>query len=240
MLAKILVVEDDKSISDLITLHLKKNDFEYLVVHNGEDALSHLDNFMPDFIILDWMIPGLSGLEVLRRIRNKQEYKNLPILMLTAKNSEQDKIISFESGLDDYITKPFLPSELIARVKAILKRTSQLNQDQDNLIFNEIKINIVQKKAFRGDRRLNLGPTEFNILYFLLKNKQRVFSREQILNKIWPNQVNVELRTVDVHIRRLRKELNQNEEKDIIRTVRSAGYYLDFDEYKKNFSPLYR
>ena len=199
MLAKILVVEDDKSISDLITLHLKKNDFEYLVVHNGEDALSHLDNFMPDFIILDWMIPGLSGLEVLRRIRNKQEYKNLPILMLTAKNSEQDKIISFESGLDDYITKPFLPSELIARVKAILKRTSQLNQDQDNLIFNEIKINIVQKKAYRGDRRLNLGPTEFNILYFLLKNKQRVFSREQILNKIWPNQVNVELRTVDVH-----------------------------------------
>lgn len=230
MLAKILVVEDDKSISDLITLHLKKNDFEYLVVHNGEDALSHLDNFMPDFIILDWMIPGLSGLEVLRRIRNKQEYKNLPILMLTAKNSEQDKIISFESGLDDYITKPFLPSELIARVKAILKRTSQSNQDQDNLIFNEIKINTVQKKAYRGDRRLNLGPTEFNILYFLLKNKQRVFSREQILNKIWPNQVNVELRTVDVHIRRLRKELNQNKDKDLIRTVRSAGYSLDFDE----------
>ena len=230
MLAKILVVEDDKSISDLITLHLKKNDFEYLVVHNGEDALSHLDNFMPDFIILDWMIPGLSGLEVLRRILNKQEYKKLPILMLTAKNSEQDKIISFESGLDDYITKPFLPSELIARVKAILKRTSQLNQDQDNLIFNEIKINIVQKKAYRGDRRLNLGPTEFNILYFLLKNKQRVFSREQILNKIWPNQVNVELRTVDVHIRRLRKELNQNKDKDLIRTVRSAGYSLDFDE----------
>ena len=230
MLPKILVVEDDKSISNLITLHLKKNNFEYLVVHNGEDALSHLDNFMPDFIILDWMIPGLSGLEVLRRIRNKQEYKNLPILMLTAKNSEQDKIISFESGLDDYITKPFLPSELIARVKAILKRTSQSNQDQDNLIFNEIKINTVQKKAYRGDRRLNLGPTEFNILFFLLKNKQRVFSREQILNKIWPNQVNVELRTVDVHIRRLRKELNQNKDKDLIRTVRSAGYSLDFDE----------
>ena len=227
MLAKILVVEDDKSISDLITLHLKKNDFEYLVVHNGEDALSHLDNFMPDFIILDWMIPGLSGLEVLRRIRNKQEYKNLPILMLTAKNSEQDKIISFESGLDDYITKPFLPSELIARVKAILKRTSQSNQDHDNLIFNEIKINTIQKKAYRGNRRLNLGPTEFNILYFLLKNKQRVFSREQILNKIWPNQVNVELRTVDVHIRRLRKELNKNGEKDLIRTVRSAGYSID-------------
>ena len=227
MFPKILIVEDDKSISDLISLHLKKNNFEYLVVHNGEDALSHLDNFMPDFIILDWMIPGLSGLEVLRRIRNKKEYKNLPILMLTAKNSEQDKIISFESGLDDYITKPFLPSELIARVKAILKRTSHLNQDQENLTFNEIKINTIQKKAFRGDRRLNLGPTEFNILFFLLKNKQRVFSIEQILNKIWPNQVNVELRTVDVHIRRLRKELNKNGEKDLIRTVRSAGYSID-------------
>jgi two-component system phosphate regulon response regulator PhoB len=224
---KILVVEDDKSISDLISLHLKKNNFEYLVVHNGEDALSHLDNFMPDFVILDWMIPGLSGLEVLRRIRNKQEYKNLPILMLTAKNSEQDKIISFESGLDDYITKPFLPSELIARVKAILKRTSQSNQDHESLIFDDIKIDTSQKKAFRGARRLNLGPTEFKILLFLLKNKQKVFSREQILNKIWPNQVNVEIRTVDVHIRRLRKELNKNGEQDLIRTVRSAGYSID-------------
>jgi two-component system phosphate regulon response regulator PhoB len=224
---KILVVEDDKSISDLISLHLKKNNFEYLVVNNGEDALSHLDNFMPDFVILDWMIPGLSGLEVLRRIRNKQEYKNLPILMLTAKNSEQDKIISFESGLDDYITKPFLPSELIARVKAILKRTNQLNQDHESLIFDDIKIDTSQKKAFRGARRLNLGPTEFKILLFLLKNKQKVFSREQILNKIWPNQVNVEIRTVDVHIRRLRKELNKNGEQDLIRTVRSAGYSID-------------
>ena len=227
MFPKILVVEDDQSISDLISLHLKKNNFEYLVVHNGEDALSHLDNFMPDFVILDWMIPGLSGLEVLRRIRNKQEYKNLPILMLTAKNSEQDKIISFESGLDDYITKPFLPSELIARVKAILKRTNQLNQDHESLIFDDIKIDTSQKKAFRGARRLNLGPTEFKILLFLLKNKQKVFSREQILNKIWPNQVNVEIRTVDVHIRRLRKELNKNGEQDLIRTVRSAGYSMD-------------
>ena len=177
MLPKILVVEDDKSISDLITLHLKKNNFEYLVVHNGEDALSHLDNFMPDFIILDWMIPGLSGLEVLRRIRNKQEYKNLPILMLTAKNSEQDKIISFESGLDDYITKPFLPSELIARVKAILKRTSQSNQDQDNLIFNEIKINTVQKKPTEETEDLTLAPQNL-IFYFSYLRTNKEYSLE--------------------------------------------------------------
>ena len=227
MFPKILVVEDDKSISDLISLHLKKNNFKYLVFNNGEDALSHVDTFMPDFVILDWMIPGLSGLEVLRRIRNKQEYKNLPILMLTAKNSEQDKIISFENGLDDYITKPFIPSELIARIKAILKRTQTSNNELDTISYEDITVDLLQKKAFRNKRQLKLGPTEFNILVFFLKNKKRVFSREQILNKIWPNEINVDLRTVDVHIRRLRKELNIKGESDYIRTVRSAGYSID-------------
>jgi two-component system phosphate regulon response regulator PhoB len=224
---KILVVEDDKAISDLIILHLKKNSFDYLVVHNGEDALSHLDSFMPDFIILDWMIPNLSGLEVLKRIRNQSTFKNIPILMLTARSSEQDKIISFENGLDDYITKPFIPSELIARIKAILKRTQTSNNELDSISYEDITVDLLQKKAFRNKRQLKLGPTEFNILVFFLKNKKRVFSREQILNKIWPNEINVELRTVDVHIRRLRKELNIKGESDYIRTVRSAGYSID-------------
>jgi two-component system phosphate regulon response regulator PhoB len=224
---KILVVEDDPSISDLISLHLKKNDYDYLVVQSGEDALSQLEFYLPDFIILDWMIPNLSGLEVLKRIRNQSTFKNIPILMLTARSSEQDKIISFENGLDDYITKPFIPSELIARIKAILKRTQTSNNELDSISYEDITVDLLQKKAFRNKRQLKLGPTEFNILVFFLKNKKRVFSREQILNKIWPNEINVELRTVDVHIRRLRKELNIKGESDYIRTVRSAGYSID-------------
>jgi two-component system phosphate regulon response regulator PhoB len=173
------------------------------------------------------MIPNLSGLEVLKRIRNQSTFKNIPILMLTARSSEQDKIISFENGLDDYITKPFIPSELIARIKAILKRTQTSNNELDTISYEDITVDLLQKKAFRNKRQLKLGPTEFNILVFFLKNKKRVFSREQILNKIWPNEINVELRTVDVHIRRLRKELNIKGESDYIRTVRSAGYSID-------------
>jgi two-component system phosphate regulon response regulator PhoB len=175
------------------------------------------------------MIPNLSGLEVLKRIKNRPRFKKIPVLMLTARNSEQDKVVSFENGLDDYITKPFLPSELIARVKAILNRTQTSIDNSDFISYGDLSVDNLQKKAFRGKRKLKLGPTEFGILIFLLKNEKRVFSREQILNKIWPDQINVELRTVDVHIRRLRKELNSNGERDLIRTVRSAGYSIDFE-----------
>ena len=175
------------------------------------------------------MIPNLSGLEVLKRIKNRSRFKKIPVLMLTARNSEQDKVVSFENGLDDYITKPFLPSELIARVKAILNRTQTSIDNSDFISYGDLSVDNLQKKAFRGKRKLKLGPTEFGILIFLLKNEKRVFSREQILNKIWPDQINVELRTVDVHIRRLRKELNSNGERDLIRTVRSAGYSIDFE-----------
>ena len=229
MKRKILVVEDDLSICDLICIHLIKNDFDYHVVHTGEDALAQLEVYTPDFIILDWMIPNLSGLEVLKRIKNRSRFKKIPVLMLTARNSEQDKVVSFENGLDDYITKPFLPSELIARVKAILNRTQTSIDNSDFISYGDLSVDNLQKKAFRGKRKLKLGPTEFGILIFLLKNEKRVFSREQILNKIWPDQINVELRTVDVHIRRLRKELNSNGERDLIRTVRSAGYSIDFE-----------
>ena len=147
MKQKILVVEDDPSISDLISLHLKKNDYDYLVVQSGEDALSQLEFYLPDFIILDWMIPNLSGLEVLKRIRNQSTFKNIPILMLTARSSEQDKIISFENGLDDYITKPFIPSELIARIKAILKRTQTSNNELDTISYEDITVDLLQKKS---------------------------------------------------------------------------------------------
>ena len=227
MKEKILVVEDDNSISELIKIHLIKNNFDHLIVADGEEAILSIENFMPDLVILDWMVPSLSGIEILRRIRMKSEFADLPALMLTAKNSEQDKILGFESGVDDYLTKPFIPSELIARINAILKRSRSKTQVSNTVQFQDISIDQSQKKVFRQDRKINLGPTEYNILLFLVKNKQRVFSRDQILNKIWPHNVHVDARTVDVHIRRLRKQLNQPGDIDYIRTVRSAGYSID-------------
>ncbi len=229
MKEKILVVEDDNSISELIKIHLIKNNFDHLIVADGEDAILSIENFMPDLVILDWMVPSLSGIEILKRLRLKSEFADLPVLMLTAKNSEQDKILGFESGVDDYLTKPFIPSELIARINAILKRSRNKTQVSNTIQFQEISIDQSQKKVFRQDRKINLGPTEYNILLFLVKNKQRVFSRDQILNKIWPHNVHVDARTVDVHIRRLRKQLNQPGDIDYIRTVRSAGYSIDPD-----------
>ena len=229
MKEKILVVEDDNSISELIKIHLIKNNFDYLIVADGEDAILSIENFMPDLVILDWMVPSLSGIEILKRLRLKSEFADLPVLMLTAKNSEQDKILGFESGVDDYLTKPFIPNELIARINAILKRSRNKTQVSNTIQFQEISIDQSQKKVFRQDRKINLGPTEYNILLFLVKNKQRVFSRDQILNKIWPHNVHVDARTVDVHIRRLRKQLNLPGEIDYIRTVRSAGYSIDIE-----------
>jgi len=226
---KILVVEDDNSISELIKIHLIKNNFDHLIVADGEDAILSIENFMPDLVILDWMVPSLSGIEILKRLRLKSEFADLPVLMLTAKNSEQDKILGFESGVDDYLTKPFIPSELIARINAILKRSRNKTQVSNTIQFQEISIDQSQKKVFRQDRKINLGPTEYDILLFLVKNKQRVFSRDQILNKIWPHNVHVDARTVDVHIRRLRKQLNFPGEIDYIRTVRSAGYSIDIE-----------
>ena len=229
MKEKILVVEDDNSISELIKIHLIKNNFDHLIVADGEEAMLSIENFMPDLVILDWMVPSLSGIEILKRLRLKSEFADLPVLMLTAKNSEQDKILGFESGVDDYLTKPFIPSELIARINAILKRSRNKTQVSNTIQFQEISIDQSQKKVFRQDRKINLGPTEYNILLFLVKNKQRVFSRDQILNKIWPHNVHVDARTVDVHIRRLRKQLNLPGEIDYIRTVRSAGYSIDIE-----------
>ncbi len=229
MKEKILVVEDDNSISELIKIHLIKNNFDHLIVADGEDAILSIENFMPDLVILDWMVPSLSGIEILKRLRLKSEFADLPVLMLTAKNSEQDKILGFESGVDDYLTKPFTPSELIARINAILKRSRNKPQESNTVQFQDISIDLSQKKVFRQDRKINLGPTEYNILLFLVKNKQRVFSRDQILNKIWPHNVHVDARTVDVHIRRLRKQLNLPGEIDYIRTVRSAGYSIDIE-----------
>jgi Response regulators consisting of a CheY-like receiver domain and a winged-helix DNA-binding domain len=172
------------------------------------------------------MLPNISGIEVLKRIKRKDNLKKIPIIMLTAKGQEDDKIRGFELGVEDYVTKPFLPSEILARIKSLLKRTKS-REENDSLKFHDININLTNRRVTRGERKLNLGPTEFNLLKFFIENKGRVYSRQQLLDNVWLNDAYVEPRTVDVHIRRLRKELNLTGEKDFIRTVRSAGYSID-------------
>jgi len=223
---KVLIVEDEKPISELIGFHLESQNYITKFAYDGETAVESVESWLPDLVVLDWMLPNISGIEVLKRIRRKNTSKNIPVIMLTAKGQEDDKVRGFELGVDDYILKPFLPSELLARVKALLRRSKKREND-DNLIFQDIEINLTSRRAKRQGRRLNLGPTEFNLLKFFIENKGRVFSRQQLLDNVWLNDAYVEPRTVDVHIRRLRKELNLSGGKDFIRTVRSAGYSID-------------
>ena len=226
MTDKILVVEDEKPISELIGFHLEQQNYQIKFSYDGESAIQEIEHWLPDLILLDWMLPNISGIEVLKRIKRKDNLKNIPIIILTAKGQEDDKIRGFELGVEDYVTKPFLPSEILARIKSLLKRT-KAREENDSLKFNDININLTNRRVTRGERKLNLGPTEFNLLKFFIENKGRVYSRQQLLDNVWLNDAYVEPRTVDVHIRRLRKELNLTGEKDFIRTVRSAGYSID-------------
>ena len=226
MTDKILVVEDEKPISELIGFHLEQQNYQIKFSYDGESAIQEIEHCLPDLILLDWMLPNISGIEVLKRIKRKDNLKKIPIIMLTAKGQEDDKIRGFELGVEDYVTKPFLPSEILARIKSLLKRT-KAREENDSLKFHDININLTNRRVTRGERKLNLGPTEFNLLKFFIENKGRVYSRQQLLDNVWLNDAYVEPRTVDVHIRRLRKELNLTGEKDFIRTVRSAGYSID-------------
>ncbi len=226
MTDKILVVEDEKPISELIGFHLEQQNYHIKFSYDGESAIQEIEHWLPDLILLDWMLPNISGIEVLKRIKRKDNLKKIPIIMLTAKGQEDDKIRGFELGVEDYVTKPFLPSEILARIKSLLKRT-KAREENDSLKFHDININLTNRRVSRGERKLNLGPTEFNLLKFFIENKGRVYSRQQLLDNVWLNDAYVEPRTVDVHIRRLRKELNLPGEKDFIRTVRSAGYSID-------------
>ena len=226
MTDKILIVEDEKPISELIGFHLEKQNYQIKFSYDGESAIQEIEHWLPDLILLDWMLPNISGIEVLKRIKRKDNLKKIPVIMLTAKGQEDDKIRGFELGVEDYVTKPFLPSEILARIKSLLKRT-KAREENDSLKFHDININLTNRRVTRGERKLNLGPTEFNLLKFFIENKGRVYSRQQLLDNVWLNDAYVEPRTVDVHIRRLRKELNLTGEKDFIRTVRSAGYSID-------------
>ena len=225
MNGKIFIIEDEPSIIQLVQHNLEKNGFIVSSSVNGNDGLKELKKFQPDLLLLDWMLPDLSGVEICKNIRKDASYNNLPVIMLTAKGEEEDKIKGLDSGVDDYLTKPFSFNELMARIKAVLRRSNP-NTVSDNLKFDDLMLDRIEKRVFRDDQEIKLGPTEFRLLEFFLTNPKRVYSRDQILESVWPNNVNVESRTIDVHIRRLRQSVNLKNKKELIRTVRSSGYSL--------------
>jgi len=226
MKAKIFIVEDEPSIVQLVKYNLEKENFKVLVSNNGEEGLQEIKKTEPDLILLDWMLPDLSGIDICKALRKDTKFKNIPIIMLTARSQEEDKVLGLNVGADDYLPKPFSNLELVARVNALLRR-SKPSVAEDVISFQDLKIDRLQRKVFRGNVEIKLGPTEYKLINFFVKNPSRVYSREQLLENIWTSSINVELRTVDVHIRRLRKEINLPNTKNLIRTVRSAGYALD-------------
>ena len=224
---KILIVEDEESISTLLDYNLAREEFETKIAVDGEDALLKVHEFQPDIVILDWMLPKVSGIEVCRRIRQDPDTRNLPIIMLTARSEETDRIRGLETGADDYLTKPFSTAELVARVKAVLRRIRPALVE-DVVEHGDLKVDRTAHRVWRGEKEIHVGPTEFRLLDHLIQHPGRVFSREQLLNAVWGSDVFVEVRTVDVHVGRLRKALTKFDHDDPIRTVRAAGYALDF------------
>ena len=224
--ARILLVEDDRALVELLTFHFAREEYDVESTPDGEEALLRARESPPDVIILDWMIEGVSGIEVCRRLRRAPETAQVPIIMLTARGEETDRIRGLETGADDYVTKPFSPRELVARVGALLRR-ARPSIAGEQLAYADIEMDLVGHKVKRSGETVLLGPTEFRLLRHFLERPGRVFSRERLLDSVWGHNSDIELRTVDVHIRRLRKAINSGGRPDVIRTVRSAGYALD-------------
>jgi two-component system phosphate regulon response regulator PhoB len=222
----ILIVEDEAALQKLLAYNLEAAGFEVAQAFDGEEALTLLAERTPDLIVLDWMIPQLSGLELLRRIRRRPEHAHIPVVMLTARTEEADRLRGLELGADDYLTKPFSPAELVARIRAVLRRVRPMLGDQV-LQFQDLRLDLAAHRVFRGTREVHLSPTEFRLLRYLLESPGRVFSRAQLLDRVWGGELDIELRTVDATIRRLRRALNAGGEEDLIRTVRAEGYALD-------------
>jgi two-component system phosphate regulon response regulator PhoB len=222
----ILVIEDEAALVELIRYNLEKEGFRVSAANDGEEGLALLKESKPDLLVLDWMLPHVSGIEICRQIRRKTELRDLPVIMLTARGEEADRIRGLEVGADDYIIKPFSPSELVARIRAVLRRARPSGADE-MLTYSGIAMDLAAHRVIRNGRSIHLGPTEFRLLRFFMERPGRVFTREQLLDGVWGRDLYVELRTVDVHIRRLRKAINGEGERDPIRTVRSAGYALD-------------
>jgi two-component system phosphate regulon response regulator PhoB len=226
MRARIVIVEDEEPLALLLRYNLEAEGYEVETVGRGDEADTRLRERVPDLVVLDWMLPGLSGIELCRRLRARPETKTLPIIMLTARGEESERVRGLATGADDYIVKPFSVPELIARVRALLRRTKP-ERVADVLTFGDIELDREKKRVSRGGREIELGPTEFRLLEFLMERPGRVFSREQLLDGVWGSEVYIDERTVDVHVGRLRKALNRGRETDPIRTVRGAGYALD-------------
>lgn len=224
--ADMLLVEDDAALAELLVYHFKREDFDIRHTPDGEEALILAQERIPDIVLLDWMVESLSGIEVCRRLRRSQDTANVPIIMLTARGEEEDRVRGLETGADDYVTKPFSPRELVARVGAVLRRVRPALAGEI-LSYADIEMDTVGYKVRRGGETVPLGPTEFRLLRHFLEHPGWVFSRERLLDAVWGQDSEIELRTVDVHIRRLRLALNVEGLPDVIRTVRSAGYSLD-------------
>ncbi len=220
---RLLLVEDDRQLAELVRFHFDRAGFDVTRTGDGEEALILAEEVRPDLVILDWMIEGISGIEVCRRLRRRPQTANLPIIMLTARGEENDRVRGLETGADDYLTKPFSPKELVARAGAVLRRVRPALA-AETLDYGGIEMDLAAHRVRRDGKAIQLGPTEYRLLRHFLENPGRVFSRQQLLETVWPHSEDIELRTVDVHIRRLRLALG---EPDIIRTVRSAGYALD-------------
>jgi len=226
MSAHIFVVEDEKPILTLLTYNLEKEGYKVSSSSNGEEALSVIKEKKPDLVLLDWMLPDLSGIKICQYLKQDEKVKNIPIIMLTAKGEEEDKVKGLNTGAEDYMTKPFSFPELLARIKSLLKRVKP-NIVSEEATYLDLKIDRESMKVFRKEKEIFLGPKEYKLLDFLIKQPKRVYSREQLLEQVWGDDINVESRTVDVHITRLRQSINIEGAKPLIRTVRSAGYSLE-------------
>jgi two-component system phosphate regulon response regulator PhoB len=220
---RLLLVEDDRQLAELVRFHFDRAGYDVTRTGDGEEALILAEEVRPDLMILDWMIDGISGIEVCRRLRRRPATANLPIIMLTARGEENDRVRGLETGADDYLTKPFSPKELVARANAVLRRVRPALA-AESLDYAGIEMDLAAHRVRRNGKSVQLGPTEYRLMRHFLENPGRVFSRQQMLETVWPHSEDIELRTVDVHIRRLRLALG---EPDLVRTVRSAGYALD-------------
>jgi two-component system phosphate regulon response regulator PhoB len=224
--ASVLIIEDEAPLQKLLAYNLRAAGFDTTAAHDGEEALLLIAEQAPDLILLDWMLPQLSGLELCRRLRRRPETAHIPIIMLTARGEEPDRLRGLETGADDYVTKPFSPAELIARIRAVLRRVRPALAGQV-LTFHDPSMDLAAHRVFRADREIHLSPTEFRLLRHFLESPGRVFGRAQLLDRVWGGDLEIEPRTVDATIRRLRRALNAGGETDVLRTVRAEGYSLD-------------